>query len=449
MRGIIAVVLALVLAATAFAQVTVEGSSSLRQLTGGDRLVTVVLKDSNAEDPNLRVLEIGPDGISVRSQNGQRHYYLFSDIERVRVQAGRVEVASVEPMGQVGLLPEQQQVVRRAVERAYEVFQDPEADQELKMETAGVVALAGEVAQQEEAMEWLEERHQSNDVGTAISAGYQLFLTGHEELVDTNLLEEGLQSGNRTVRARTARLAGQMNFERGADQLYDMMRDRRPQLSAPAVIALGRLGDPGMVQGALGMLTERSTERSDAAAQALIELGASSDPLRSRLREMLETAEGISRFRIARVLYAIDSEFGRSVMLNEMMQVPTLRERAAIVLAEDGNMEAVRLLRDELAQRFDPTKENLLMRAEMAAALIAGGDRTAIPILQEVLRNDRYPDVQKRVIELIAELNIRNLTTILQPVIESADASVAVKASQAAAATAYPQYHDRLVEKWS
>ena len=75
------VVLVLLAALPAAAQVTGTGAggAKLADLVGSPTMVTVVL-NSGAEDPNLNVLDLGPNYVAAKASDGARNVYLFSDI---------------------------------------------------------------------------------------------------------------------------------------------------------------------------------------------------------------------------------------------------------------------------------------------------------------------------------------------------------------------------------
>lgn len=415
-------------------------------MESGD-LVTVVVKERAAEDKNLRVVEVGPDYLTALDQSNERHTYLFDDVAAVRVQEGREREVRWQPSAQIGMGPELRQVLERSVEVANQVFGSEQANQELKMDAATLLIVAGDVAQEELALDYLMGIHTSNDLASAVSAAFRLYLAGMEARIQPQVMDQALASGNRETRARGAELAGLIGYEAGELELYDMLRDRRADVSVPAAKALARLGKEDIVPVLVNMITERSIERGDAAVFGLKLLGQNNPEVAGELRALLDDAEGLTRFRIARVLYAINHPDAPAILSDEIMRVPTLEMEAAIILAKNGDVQAKRVLRDRLAQRYDEVESTLMMRADMAAALVEGGDRTAVPILQEVLRTE-FPEVKMHVCELIAQLGIRSLATIIGPVLELEDRDIAMTACEAAVATTYADFRDRLVGTW-
>jgi len=447
MRRLSVFALAMAVVGAAFAQaprVTGGGGATLEELAGSGSLVTVVLKERQAEDRNLRVVEYTDTDVSVLTDNGERHTYLFEDIQEIRVQEGQEEsVREWRPAQGRGMLPAQQQVVARATQRANELFSATTSDQFVKMNAAAMLALSGDAAQQDAANTYLTQLLTSNDLRLAVEAALRMYLIGREDEVDPALVTEGLTSGNRQIRATAAALAGFLKHREGEIELYKMLRDRRPDFSVPAIRALAMLGRTDIAPTLVEMLTERDIERANAAVFALKRIGG--EEVASELKQMLESSDGLTRFRVAEVLSEIGDAESRIVLRDELMEVPTLQVRAALVLAPKGDIKAMRILRERLLRRPDLVESELLQRAEMAAALIEGGDRTAVPILQDLLRTD-FPAVQANVCRQITRLGLRSLVTLVQPAIESEDRSVAVAACQAAISAAFPDYRERVLQ---
>ncbi|HPA42343.1 MAG TPA: hypothetical protein PKV69_10040, partial [Candidatus Hydrogenedentes bacterium] len=98
-----------------------------------------------------------------------------------------------------------------------------------------------------------------------------------------------------------------------------------------------------------------------------------------------------------------------------------------------------------LARREDPTDNNLIYRAEIAAALLASGDPTALTVFQDLLRSESMP-AKMRVFELVVELGSARIIPLLQPSIENVDKELSHAACQASIALALPAYRARLLE---
>ena len=136
---------------------------------------------------------------------------------------------------------------------------------------------------------------------------------------------------------------------------------------------------------------------------------------------------------------------GVTILKEEVMDVPTLAPQAAIILAREGDWEAIRYLRDRLAERYNTVQQVFLYRAKAAAALIAGGHPASVAELQALLRTED-PLVHVSVCIHIGEIGKRNLLTILHPAIESTDPNVSLAACEAAIAIAEPDFRERLIE---
>ncbi len=443
-RKLLATVVIAAVATVASAQVPIVGGKGarLKDIAGTDTLVTVVLKDSGAKDPNLRIQSVDNNILSVESESGQLNHYLISDVKEIQVQGSVITVKRLDPLVDRGLTPEQQQVVQRAVERASEIFDATAGNQPLRMMAAEVIAVGGNDEQKQMALEYLDTLATGNDLRTALEAAHHLVLAGSPPPTG-ELVSRGLDSGDRLVRASAARLAGLTQDPTGKAQLHQMLQDRASDISVPAMDALAWLGDREIIPTLLQLITERNEDKANAAANALITLGGQDviDPLKAELKN----AEGRARFRIVRVLHALGDPLGTKLMRDEMLNIPSLEFDSAIILAREGDPKAMQILRDRLAQRYDPYQEVLTHRAQATAALIEAGDRTNISVFQELLRIG-MPQINYLVLSLIAQLDLRALLPVCQPVIESTDTSVALAACQAAVSLAHPDYRGRLAK---
>jgi HEAT repeat protein len=448
MRHISVVVVMVAAAFATWAQgpaVTGSGKTSLDNLVRTGQMVTVVIKGTNARDTNLQVADVQKEFVAFNNNRGDRITYLRKDILEIQVQEGQVEDRSFRPISGVGLLPIQQQVLEQAMSRLDTLFLDTSSRQNIKLDTAALLAVAGSQESQGMAREYIEQLHNSNDLATALYASRRMYLSGNQDAISTKVLEDSLQSGNQIIRQYGAIMSGLTGYRGAVPHLYRMMRDRRPDLSAPAIVALARLGHRDIMPDLYQVILERNPRKADAAAFALTRLG--SQETIEELKVMLQTAEGLGRFRIVKVLFDLDDPDGQRILRDELMVMPTLEVEAAVLLARKGDVRAMRILRNRLDQRYDEVEAAMLLRARMAAAVLAGGDRTAIAALQELLRKDSEA-VQVEVCRLVADLNIKSLTTIIQPPVESSNPRVAVEASQSAIAMAYPDFRDRLLEYW-
>ena len=421
-----------------------EKGTTLDKLAGTQTLVTVVIKGTEAEDKNLRVVEVGDDYVSVASREGERHTYLFKSISKIVVQEGQEEVEEWSP-AEIGLLPAQQQVLARALQRAANFFQTSNEDQTAKMDAAVLLAIGGESSAREDALQYLRAFHEGDDLATALFAAYRLYLIGRGEEIDWGVLDSALNSGNREIRKSGAKLAGLLGRQEAVPILRRMLKDRRGEMAAVAAVALARLDDRESLPTMLALLTERSPEKGEAAMFAVKRLA--DEYTTEQLKSMLPSYEGLIRFRIISVLFSLGDPEGERLLREESLQVPTLQVDAACLLARKGDIQAMRMLRKRLSERYDEDSETLIHRAEMAAALVAGGDRTVVPVLQDLLRTDMLK-VQERVCLLLTELGVRSLSSIIQPSMESADPKIALIGSRTALAMGYPSFRDRLVELW-
>ncbi len=438
----------LILARMVFAQpppVVGGGTLSLEELARSGVLLTVIIKDRNAADRNLRLLDAGPNYIEVQTESGGHYTYLFESIKEIRVQEGQEIVKRWRPPKELALPPSHQQVVDRAIQRAQELFLSGEADPTLKLDAAVLLVIGGQPDQQEAALQYVQQLHGSPGLAIALFAAYRSYLAGKGDVINRETLEQALTSGNLEFRSHGATLAGLLRYEPAESYLMTMLQDRREEVAVPAVYALARLGNREIIPTLFAMVSDLDMAKGEAAVFALERLADAKTT--EELRLLLPASEGMTRYRLARLLHALGEPQTMHTLREEVLDVPTLRVYVALILAGEGDPKAMAILRERLSRRYDEVERSLLLRAYMAAALVEGGDRTAVPILQELLRKES-PVVQERVCQLIATIGAPQLTPILQPAIENQDARVALAACQAALAIASPELGQRFRELW-
>ena len=426
--------------AATVADISITGTDApiaLESIVGTPTLITVVLKESGARDPNLQLTELYPDRIVVLSPTGDVIPYMAESVESIEVQGGTVEPRRVPQMDAHMLRVDHQRVVDRAWARVREIYQESDSNQELKIEAATLLALSNDSG----AHNYLRQLAESNDVVTQLAAAGALFLVG--DAVSETLIREGLGSGNRTARVKGASLAGLTGYRESAPLLQVMFRDRAVQLSTPAARALARLGVREIVPDLITMLYELHTEKGEAAIFALTRLA--DDSVVEQLKFRLLEAEGITRLRLVRVLFNLDDPVGISELKHIYQSYPTLAPDVALLLAKHGDWEATQYLRGRLSRREDPTDANLSYRARNAQALLYGGDPSAMAVFQELLRTGN-DEITTLVFELMTELGQPRLITLLQPGIENVDKEFALSACMAVISLALPDFRARLLE---
>ncbi|HOJ67915.1 MAG TPA: hypothetical protein PLH06_03870, partial [Candidatus Hydrogenedentes bacterium] len=248
-----------------FAEVPVTGTGqkvSVQDLAGTDTLVTVVLKDSGAQDKNLKVLAVNPATITFLNTSNLEVVYLLDNIAEIQIQEGKVETRQSLAETQV-LRAEQQRVVDRAMARVREIFDGANDDQNLKLAAAALLALNRD----EGASDYLKKLAETNDVMAQLRASRALYLAGDE--ISRDLLRQGLESGNREAQALAAELCGLAGVADFEPLLFRMFQDRAVELSAPATRALARLGNREIIPRLLVMITEPNEEKGRAAVFAL------------------------------------------------------------------------------------------------------------------------------------------------------------------------------------
>ena len=417
----------------------VGGSGSLNELAGTPTLVTVVLKGSGALDKNLKVTNVGPDYLSVVDEDGESTAYLFESVQEVRVQKGAVEKPEVKASENQMLRIEEQRVVDRAMVRAREIFDGANADQNLKMRAATLMAANGN----KEGLDYLEKLAATNHLQTELDAYQCLYLAGRNE-PPSPVISEGLQSGNRLIKAKAATIAGLYNDQSTITVLAPLLQDRLAEISAPAAMALARMGWRDAIPTLMRMIGELHEAKGDAAMFGLARLGG--PDVLNEIKAKLETATGLTRYRLIMLLYKLEDPDAMRLLLDDGLSDPGKALKTACALAKRGDWTGRQYLANYLKNKyFDETEVNLVNRAEAAVALVAAGDLTAISEIQKLLSINNAV-ARKRICLMVAELGKRKLIPVMQPTIENADMEVAIEACTAVLAIAKPQFQARLVE---
>ncbi|HOK89919.1 MAG TPA: hypothetical protein PK379_07815 [Candidatus Hydrogenedentes bacterium] len=419
-----------------FAEVPVTGTGqkvSVQDLAGTDTLVTVVLKDSGAQDKNLKVLAVNPATITFLNTSNLEVVYLLDNIAEIQIQEGKVETRQSLAETQV-LRAEQQRVVDRAMARVREIFDGANDDQNLKLAAAALLALNRD----EGASDYLKKLAETNDVMAQLRASRALYLAGDE--ISRDLLRQGLESGNREAQALAAELCGLAGVADFEPLLFRMFQDRAVELSAPATRALARLGNREIIPRLLVMITEPNEEKGRAAVFALSTLGG--EDVIDQMHMLLPSYDGIVRLRIVMVLYWLKTPDAVSELKKILSTYPTLAPDVALVLAREGDWEATQFLRNRLQRREDPTDSNLVYRAKNAGALFANGDPTTMAVFQEVLRSESLV-ARKAVFDVFLELGSVRLISLLQPSIENVDREIALAAATTVVGLANPEFRKR------
>lgn len=441
MRHAVAVALLGLAAGLAWAaDVRVTGADravTLGELAGTETLVTVLLKDSGAKDANLKVVSVTDTTLTVLTPKQGEVPYLLDSVEEVQVQGGKVEGSRFNPEEVQMLRAEQQRVVDRAFSRAREIYGESSDDQDMKMNAAVLLALANDG----EATNYLKQLVESNDLQTQLTASRGLYLVG--EPFSETLVRQGLESGNRQARALAASLSGVGGFTDLIPLLKPMFADRAIELSTPATRALARMGQREIIPRLIAMVQEPSDVKGDAAVFALSRLGG--EEVRTEMLSLLSQTQGKVRLRIVKVLHALNDPSKNEELKRIFSDYPTLAPEIALLLAREGDWDATQFLRARLARREDPTDSNLMYRGEIAAALLASGDPTALTVFQDLLRSESMP-AKMRVFELVVELGSARIIPLIQPSIENVDKGLSHAACQAAISLALPAYRARLLE---
>lgn len=432
--GIVLALSAVVVTTAGALEVRGGGGATLSGIAGSDTLVTVVLK-AGASDPNLKVMEVRSETVSFETVKGTETVYRLADIDHVQVQGDVVERRAPVVLGNVALRPEDQQIVDRASARAAELFNSSKDNQDLRIQAAAYMAFDGN----EEATEYLTSLAESNNMPTRIAAARALYLAGKE--LPGNLIREGLESNNRNIRADAAVLAGLFEDQSSSGILMAMFNDRSAQYSAPAAIALARLGNREIIPGLFDMVGSISDEKNDAGVRALILLGGE-DVIESAKYRLDETS-GLERFRLVQVLFALGDDAGRKALIQIFHEELTITPEAALLLAGDNYYEASQYLQERLKRREDDTPENLAYRIRNAHAIVSSGDNSAVYVFQDILRSDAGP-IKEDALRLIAKTGDRTMLKLIQTSIANVDPELSMVACETAMAIANPTYRQRL-----
>ncbi|MCC6142966.1 MAG: HEAT repeat domain-containing protein, partial [Candidatus Hydrogenedentes bacterium] len=251
----------------------------------------------------------------------------------------------------------------------------------------------------------------------------------------------------RSVRATSAQLAGIAGLDLYTLELMRLINDRAVEYSAPAARTLARLGNRDVIPRLLSMVAERNEEKGEAAIFGLIRLGG--EEVINGVKDLLPKAPEHVRFRLARVLLALDDPMGKEVMQQIMAGVPTLAYAAALELAARGDWDAMTFVRREMSEPVDPSDAIMIRRANAAATLIMGGDvEGPVAVLQELLRSNSV-EVHKGLCQAITRVGKPNLLNILQSPIENVDQEIAMQNCIAAMALGRPEFRKRLLDSWN
>lgn len=411
-----------------------DGKVSLSNITGTPTLVTVVLK-AGAKDPNLQVVDVVGETIGFSSEKGERISYQSGDIDYIAIQGSVVARPAVVVTSNVALRPEDQRIVDQSTTRVAELFQNSKDNQELRIRAGAFMASDGN----KEAQQYLVSLVESNNLQTRIDAARGVYLAG-QPLTGT-VIKDGIESNNRNIRAAAAVLAGLFKDETPTPELMTMLNDRSAQFSAPAGVALARLGNREIIPQLFSMLGSNSDEKNKAGVEALIILGGTDviDTAKYRLGE----TDGLERFRLIYILNKLGDEEGHKQLVRVFNEELTIKPEAALILAADKYWDATQYLQDRLKRREDATPENLAYRTRNAAAIMAGGDPSAVYVFQELLRSEDNT-AKTRVLRLIGESGDRSLLKLLSSSISNVDPTTSMEACEAAMAVANPGFRQRV-----
>lgn len=429
---------ALIAAPWAAAQVPVKNGNgaSLESLEGTDTLVTVVIKGTGAIEPNCRVVDIGPNYFAVNSANGYRNAYMFADVSEIRVQEGAVAHELFKLSDSVGLTEDEQVIFDAAVATAGDVFERAISNQDIRLQAAVLLGLAGKDAGEQ----YLRQRAEGNDILLALRAHNLLKMFTEVEISD-DLIRSGLANSDPRVRAITMLTIATFERDEYTDHLMEAVGQRLAQTSAPAALALGYMEEEAAVPALLDMILGLNAVKAESALWALVQIGG--PEVIDGLKDRLPNAAGMARYRLIEALTRLDDPIGMRLMKDEALRIPTLQDRAAIQLVAKGDLDARGLLEERLSERYEPTFANLIGRGQIAVALLRQGDNRRVADLQTLV-TDQNPLVQVVGLSLCVEAGARTMLPILEAPLSSPNELVAISACYAVFACSNPEFHKLL-----
>ncbi len=428
--------------------------ATLEDLISEGALVTIILKNSSARDANVKLTGLHKTTLTFTADNGQPNAYPISMVKEIRVQEKVVRIKKIARVKGGALTAEDRQLLQHAARRAEEIFKTSQGNQEVKMLAASILAISGE----RDAVLYLRGLAEGNDVPTAIQASVYLYTLG--ENVRDDVLQEGFISGNRQTRANTAYLAGLVNAKQFRRDIHAILRDPAVDMFPSAAKASAWMGDTSAIPDLINGLHALKLLKAETAVYALTVLG--TPEVESEMRRMLKTSRGNEWFRILRILYVLGDKSAAESMLTVGLSTTNFAPIAAIMLSDNEEWDGIMWLRNYMERPVNPTVNNLLYKANAAAALFRAGHLQAKSDLQRLLNyspnqvyakgrtdDENYKQaavilLQVEVCSLIGSIGDRNLMSLLPAQLENATPLVSLAAAQAAFSIAKEEYRERL-----
>ena len=452
----LAVLCILLLTLSVQAQIPLKNAAgaSIEDLIAEGALVTIVLKRTSARDANVKITGMHKTTLTFTADNGQPNAYPISMIKEIRVQENLVRVKKKSHIKGGALTNEDKQLMNRAARRAEAIFKSSQGNQEVKMLAASILAISGE----HDAVLYLRGLAEGNDIPTAIQASVYLYSIGEE--VREEVLQEGFISGNRQTRASAAYLTGLVNAKQFQNEVRTILKDPAVDMYPAAAKAVAWMDDTQAIPDLIKGLHALKLVKAETAVFALTELN--SPEVMPELQSMLKTSRGNEWFRILRILYAMGDESAAELMITKGLTTTNFAPIAAIILSEDSNWDGIMWLRNYMDSPSNPTINNLLYKANAAAALFQSGHIQAKSDLQRLLNynpNQVYAkgrtddeqlkkltviQLQIEVCSLIGAMGDRTLFSLLPAQLENTSPLVSLAAAQAAFSIANEDYRERL-----
>ena len=428
--------------------------ASIEDLKQDKSLVTVVLK-SGAMDKNLIITGVHKETISFDTPDGDSTAYPISHIQQIKVQDRRETVPEVV-LPKNTLNREQLTIARGAADRAFQIFEYSQGNQEVRMQAAALIALMGDLRGRE-AHNYLLGLAQSNDTPTAVLATLQLYSIG--DPIDPIVVKEGFLNGNRNIRTLSALLAGLSGDQQFLKNLRGMLSDPSAEVFPNAARALGRLNDRGSFPTLYRNLSSLSQPKSEASINALTAMGG--DDVMSELRRRLPNAKQIENFRMTRILYALGDEDAEYDMRKKGLTTVAFEPASGLLLGENGEWDGVNWIREYLDKRKDPNYRNLIFRAHLGYALYDSQEANAKIVFQKlmgmtesqvyekgftdnsVVKGEVLLRVQMEVCRLLGVIGDKHNLTILNRAMKHEDPRLSLAACSAIVAIARPEYRAR------
>lgn len=219
-----------------------------------------------------------------------------------------------------------------------------------------------------------------------------------------------------SIKVEAAKHLGRLGDARAVDPLFGLLADPKAQVRKEAIASLSQLCD-AETQPLLEALTDLENDRVETRVQAATLVGTLND---QRAVDMLYMV--LARWETASVKQAAV----RALINRGIDTIPLLLEElkdqnslwAATTLEEIGP-DAVAQLLDALENQPTDAVKSVRARAHIISILGQIGDKRAVPVLINVMENDRYASTKDEAAKTLGLLGDRRATPALIKVLET------------------------------